>query len=141
MSSRPNYPRRSLICWLPSELHLSRRFGLRTTDNKNSVKGLLLGGQGTTVNTLCVSIRDNILVEGPTNTSQYLNMLLSKNPEVVQRLRNEHDAVFGRSTAETLSLLESDPSKLNDLEYTSAVIKETLRLFPVGFGIRQAPAG
>ncbi|KAF2993930.1 hypothetical protein E8E14_001663 [Neopestalotiopsis sp. 37M] len=89
-----------------------------------NVKGLLLGGQGTTVDTLC-----------------YLNMLLSKNPEVVQKLRDEHDAVLGKSTAETLSLLESDPSKLNDLEYTSAVIKETLRLFPVGFGIRQAPAG
>lgn len=68
-------------------------------------------------------------------------MLLSKNPEVVQKVRDEHDAVFGRNTEEALEILESTPSKLNDLEYTTAVIKETLRLFPVGFGVRTAPAG
>lgn len=68
-------------------------------------------------------------------------MLLSKNPEVVQKLRDEHDANFGRNTKEALEILESTPIKLNDLEYTTAVIKETLRLFPVGFGIRIAPPG
>lgn len=72
---------------------------------------------------------------------QYINMLLSKHPEVLQKLRGEHDTVFGKNTTDTLSTLEANPSKLNDLEYTSAVIKEGLRLFPVGFGIRQAPAG
>jgi cytochrome P450 len=68
-------------------------------------------------------------------------MLLSAHPEVLKKVRAEHDAVFGRDTAEALEILETDPSKLNELEYTSAVIKETLRLFPVGFGVRKAPAG
>ncbi|KAK6077837.1 sterigmatocystin biosynthesis P450 monooxygenase stcS-like protein 1 [Seiridium cupressi] len=81
-----------------------------------NVKGLLLGGQGTTVDTLC-----------------FVYMLLSKNPEVVQKIRSEHNEAFGRNTAEALEILENNPTKLNDLEYTSAVIKETLRLFPVGF--------
>ncbi|KAI0128780.1 cytochrome P450 [Xylariales sp. AK1849] len=89
-----------------------------------NVKGLLLGGQGTTVDTLCC-----------------IYMLLSKHPEVVRKLREEHDTVFGRDLSETLENLENSPSKLNDLEYTSSVIKEGLRLFPVGFGIRRAPAG
>ncbi|KAK9781832.1 putative Cytochrome P450 [Seiridium cardinale] len=89
-----------------------------------NVKGLLLGGQGTTVDTLC-----------------FVYMLLSKNPEVVQKIRSEHNEAFGRNTAEALEILENNPTKLNDLEYTSAAIKETLRLFPVGFGIRTAPTG
>ncbi|KAH8195130.1 hypothetical protein TruAng_010713 [Truncatella angustata] len=88
------------------------------------VKGLLLGGQGTTVDTLC-----------------FVYMLLSKNHEVLRKLRHEHDSVFGRNTGEALEILEDNPSRLNDLEYTSAVIKETLRLFPVGFGVRKAPPG
>jgi cytochrome P450 len=68
-------------------------------------------------------------------------MLLSKNPKIVQKIRDEHDTVFGANIAEALEILETDPSKLNDLKYTSAAIKETLRMFPVGFGIRKAPAG
>lgn len=84
----------------------------------------MLGGHGTTVDTLC-----------------YIYMLLSNNPEVLQKLREEHDTVFGKDLSETLSALEDSPSKLNDLEYTDAVIKESLRMFPVGFGVKSAPRG
>jgi cytochrome P450 len=68
-------------------------------------------------------------------------MLLSKNPDVVKKLREEHDTVFGPNFDETLNILNESPYKTNDLEYTTAVIKETLRLFPVGFGVRQAQNG
>lgn len=68
-------------------------------------------------------------------------MLLSLHPDVMQRLREEHDRVFGRDLATTLDLLHTTPSKTNELEYTSAIIKETLRLFPVGFNLREAPEG
>jgi cytochrome P450 len=68
-------------------------------------------------------------------------MLLSTHPEVLQKLREEHDRVFGKDLSETLSALEDSPSKLNDLEYTNSVIKESLRLFPVGFGVKNAPRG
>ncbi|KAI2616233.1 cytochrome P450 [Hypoxylon sp. NC1633] len=71
-----------------------------------NVEGLLLGGMGTTVDTL-----------------SYAYMLLSKHPDAVRTLRKEHDAN-----------LREFPTKLKELEYTGAVIKETLRLFPVGFG-------
>jgi cytochrome P450 len=68
-------------------------------------------------------------------------MLLSKNPDVVQKLREEHDEVFGSDLQQTLAIINETPYKTNELEYTTAVIKETLRLFPVGFGVRQADQG
>ena len=85
-----------------------------------NVKGLLIGGHGTTTDTLC-----------------YILMLLSKNPSVIQRLREEHTRVFAPSFSQTISIMRDDPQKLQELEYTAAVIKETLRLFPVGFNPRQ----
>jgi cytochrome P450 len=68
-------------------------------------------------------------------------MLLSKSPDVVERLKEEHARIFHSDFAETLNMLRESPQKLNDLEYTNAVIQETLRLFPVGFGVREAENG
>lgn len=68
-------------------------------------------------------------------------MLLAKTPEVVQKLREEHTRVFDKDFKETMGLVLESPAKLEELEYTAAVIKETLRLFPVGFGVREAEAG
>ena len=68
-------------------------------------------------------------------------MLLSKAPAVLQKLRDEHSSVFHPDFNITLDILLNSPQKLNELEYTEAVIKETLRLFPVGFGIKEAPTG
>ncbi|KAI1480622.1 cytochrome P450 [Daldinia eschscholtzii] len=89
-----------------------------------NVKGLLLGGMGTSVDTLC-----------------YIFMLLSKHPEVVQKMLEEHEAVFGRNLTTILENLKESPVKLSELEYTTGVIKETVRLFPIGFGVKEAPAG
>ncbi|KAI0538399.1 cytochrome P450 [Xylaria digitata] len=87
-----------------------------------NIKVLLLAGHGTVVDTLC-----------------YIFMLLSKNPDAVQKLRKEHSEVFGEDTSSTFRILEDSPAKANDLVYTTAVIKETLRIFPVGFALREAP--
>ncbi|OCK82089.1 cytochrome P450 3A30 [Lepidopterella palustris CBS 459.81] len=84
-----------------------------------NIKALLVGGHGTTTDTLC-----------------FIYMLLSIHPEAMQHLRQEHDRVFHSDISTTHSMLHDSPHKLNELDYTTAVIKETLRLFPVGFGIR-----
>lgn len=68
-------------------------------------------------------------------------MLLSKSPEVVDKVRREHDRVFHKRHTETLNILRDSPQKLDELDYTTAVIKETLRLFPVGFNPREAGDG
>jgi cytochrome P450 len=73
--------------------------------------------------------------------SQFSYMLLSKNPSVVQKLREEHNRIFDSNIERTIEILRESPHKLNELDYTTAVIKETLRLFPVGFGVRVAPPG
>jgi len=89
-----------------------------------NIKGLLLGGHGTTTDTLC-----------------FILMLLSKAPEVVSKLREEHNNVFGEDIDTTTDVLLKSPEKLQELPYTGAVIKEALRMFPVGFGVRQADPG
>lgn len=65
-------------------------------------------------------------------------MLLSESPEVLKKLREEHSRVFNPNFNETVNILQTSPQKLDDLEYTATVIKEVLRLFPVGFSVRQA---
>jgi cytochrome P450 len=64
-------------------------------------------------------------------------MVLSRYPDVVRKLREEHERVFSADPDETMRLLrEGDPHKLGELEYTEAVIYETLRLFPPGLAAR-----
>ncbi|KAI1139129.1 cytochrome P450 [Hypoxylon sp. FL0543] len=62
--------------------------------------------------------------------------LIWKHPEVLAKLRAEHDQVFGRNVAACPDMIAENPSILNSLPYTLAVIKETLRLFPPANGIR-----
>jgi cytochrome P450 len=77
-------------------------------------------------------------LESWANSTKYMKMLLSKSPEVLAKLREEHSRVFDVSSATTIGILQRCPQKLDELEYTTAVIKETLRLFPVGFGVRES---
>ncbi|KEY74596.1 hypothetical protein S7711_05027 [Stachybotrys chartarum IBT 7711] len=91
---------------------------------QTNLKALLLGGLGTIVDSLC-----------------FTYMLLSKHPEVVQKLREEHTRVFGADFDATVRLMVESPEKLPELEYTTCVLKEAMRLFPVGFGVREAPKG
>ena len=66
--------------------------------------------------------------------------MLSRNPEKAAKLRAEHDRVLGPDPARAADRLTSDPTLVNQLPYTTAVFKETLRLWaPVSGGVRATP--
>lgn len=88
------------------------------------VRLFLFAGHDTTSSTLC-----------------YCFHLLSSHPEVKAKLRAEHDSILGTDLPEVPSLLIKDPNLLNQLPYTLAVIKETMRLFPAASSMREGSAG
>lgn len=69
----------------------------------------------------------------------YCYLLLSRNPEVLAKVRAEHDKVFGSdsSTENCCRLIASNSTLLNEIPYTSAVTKEVLRIFPPAGSMRQ----
>ncbi|KAK7720998.1 hypothetical protein SLS64_001291 [Diaporthe eres] len=71
----------------------------------------------------------------------YSYYLLSKHPAALDRLIAEHDAVFGAEPADALAQIHADPYKLNQLPYTTALIKETIRLFPPSGSMRVGRPG
>ncbi len=90
----------------------------------SQVKLFLFSGHDTTSSTIC-----------------YIFYVLSVYPSVLQRLRAEHDSVFGSDVSKTASLIACDSHILNQLPYTVAVIKETMRLFPAASTTRSGEPG
>lgn len=88
------------------------------------LKGIILAGHGTTANTLC-----------------FIYYLLYSNPSTLRRIREEHDTVFGVDVEQTSSTIVGEPHLLNQLSYTLAVIKETLRLYPADSSPRRGKTG
>ncbi len=70
--------------------------------------------------------------DSTSSTICYIVYLLAKNPEALARIRSEHDELLGRDLTAVPTLLKEQPHLINSLSYTTAVIKETLRLFPPG---------
>ncbi|MCJ1404138.1 hypothetical protein MMC11_007363 [Xylographa trunciseda] len=66
----------------------------------------------------------------------YLFHILCQHPDTVERLREEHDDVLTSKVDDAPALLSQFPHLLNQLPLTFAVIKETLRLFPVASSTR-----
>ncbi|KAK2774658.1 cytochrome p450 71b25 [Colletotrichum kahawae] len=62
----------------------------------------------------------------------FMTHLLSKHPEVLARVRAEHDDVLGSDISAAPKLIAANPKLLNLLPYTTAVIKESLRFYPPG---------
>ncbi|KAM7217672.1 cytochrome P450 [Rhypophila decipiens] len=82
----------------------------------NHIKMFMLAGHDTTASTLAFAFIE-----------------LERNPHVLAKLRQEHDAVFGTDLSTVESQVSESPHLLNALPYTLAVLKETLRLYaPVG---------
>lgn len=60
----------------------------------------------------------------------YVYHLLSKYQSILALVQEEHKNVFGPNIDALPTILASNPYTLNELPFTLAVIKETLRLFP-----------
>ncbi len=77
------------------------------------------------------------------STLLYCYFLLSSHPTVLSRVRYEHDGVFGPnfSAEDVKQTIASEPTLLNQITYTSAVIKEVLRLFPPAASMRNGRSG
>ncbi|THC88668.1 hypothetical protein EYZ11_011886 [Aspergillus tanneri] len=74
-------------------------------------------------------------------TIVYSIYLLSKHPEILARVRTEHDEIFGSDISAAGRILKQRPELINRLPYTLAVIKETLRLFPAASALRDGQPG
>jgi cytochrome P450 len=101
--------------------HLDKEFRTMTLRN---IRMFLFAGHDSTSSTIC-----------------YCYYLLFTHREALARIRAEHDSVFGTNLSNTPAALSVDPHLLNQLPYTNAVIKETLRLFPAASSIRQGVPG
>lgn len=90
----------------------------------SQMKVFILAGHDTTSSTLC-----------------YVFYLLSISPPALERVRAEHDEAFGIDPSRVQSIIIDNPHILNQLTYTLAVIKETMRLFPAASSTRQGDPG
>jgi len=78
------------------------------------------------------------------STLQWAFYELSRSPKALSRLCNELDEVLGKNTdPKTIAdtLLARGEEVLQRLTYLSAVIKETLRLYPAASAARMSPKG
>ncbi|KAK7727977.1 hypothetical protein SLS63_006828 [Diaporthe eres] len=76
------------------------------------------------------------------STVSFAYSRLYRNADVLAKTRAEHDQVLGPDPSQSFARLTENPNLLNQMPYTSAVIKETLRLYPPAATARHgAPDG
>lgn len=90
----------------------------------SQIKLFLFSGHDTTSSSIC-----------------YIFYVLSLNPSELGRVCAEHDEILGSDLDKTASLITQDPFLLNQLPYTLAVIKETLRMYPAVSSARAGEPG
>ncbi|KAI1383010.1 cytochrome P450 [Hypoxylon trugodes] len=88
------------------------------------LKLFILAGHETTAQAICWSLYE-----------------VHRNPGVLKKLREEHDQILGSNPKLAAEEISKQPGKLNSLRYTTAIIKETLRLHPLGSTLRQGSRG
>jgi cytochrome P450 len=82
----------------------------------HNIRGFFFAGHATTAASIC-----------------YLYYLLNKHPDVLYQLRAEHEEYLGANPDDAEERIHEEPHILKRMPYTTAVIKESLRLF-VGAG-------
>lgn len=90
----------------------------------DQIKTFIFAGHDTTSSTIC-----------------YVFHMLHQRPECFDMIRKEHDEIFGTDQAQAAGLIKNNPHLLNKLDYTLAVIKEVLRLYPPASGVREGEKG
>jgi cytochrome P450 len=90
-----------------------------------------------------VQIREFLFVghDSTAATIVYCIYLLSKNKSALTKIRAEHDNVFGSDFSMASNAIKEQPQLINQLPFTTAVIKEALRLFPPASGLREGLPG
>lgn len=86
----------------------------------SNLKVFIFAGHDTTSSTICFSLHE-----------------LSRHPVFLAKVRQEHDDVFGADPLAAPAQLLEHPHKINDTPYTLAVIKETLRMYPLAGTFRE----
>jgi len=89
----------------------------------SQIRTFIFAGHDTTSSTICYALH-----------------MLQKHPDCLARIRKEHDDILG-DVASTPDVIKRDAHVLNRLEYTTAVIRETLRLWPPASSARQGQPG
>jgi cytochrome P450 len=74
--------------------------------------------------------------DSTTSAICYSVYLLSQNASALAKVRSEHDEVFGTDLEATSRILREQSHLINQLPYTTALIKEALRLFTPASGFR-----
>jgi cytochrome P450 len=76
-----------------------------------------------------------------TGSLVYTYHMLAKHPKVLRRVQEEHTSVFGPDARAAGDRLRENPSLLNQLPYTLAVIKETMRIYAPSGAVRDGVPG
>lgn len=104
------------------------------------------GGEGmdeTFKNAAICQIRTFLFAGHDTSSSTlcYCYHLLSLHPHVRRRMVDELNKILGKDVGQAASRIAENPHLLNQLTYTFAIIKETLRLYPPASSTRSGEPG
>ncbi|PWY79688.1 cytochrome P450 [Aspergillus heteromorphus CBS 117.55] len=72
-------------------------------------------------------------------TISYVYHLLHKHPKALAKVLEEHDEILGKDLTKVPAMIRANPALINKLAYTTAVIREALRLYPASGSLRMAP--